>query len=297
MQFRISKKSEVPVRQQLTEQVYFLIATGRLKSGEFLPSVRALARQLCIHHNTVSEAYQDLVQRGWLVRRRGSRLMVRIQETVSKPSSTQDLDDFINAAIEKARERGFSLQELRGRVRERLMAQPPDHILVVEKEDGLRRLIQAELRAALGWAVEACSDLDLAQDSSRVIGALVVTPQYSLSAVSPLVPKSRPPIAIAFNPIGRHEARIKGLREPSVIAVVSVSETVHRVARSLFGPAQALGHTLSEYNFPLEQPRSLRAADLVFCDSLAFPQVKHPRRVHYRLVSQESLAYLSGATR
>jgi len=73
MDIRISKESEVPVRQQFTEQIYFLIATGKLKSGEALPSVRTLARQLQIHHNTVSEAYQDLVQQAWLVRRRGGK--------------------------------------------------------------------------------------------------------------------------------------------------------------------------------------------------------------------------------
>ena len=49
-------------------------ATERLRDGELLPSVRELARRLKVHHNTVSEAYQDLVQRKWLERRRGSRL-------------------------------------------------------------------------------------------------------------------------------------------------------------------------------------------------------------------------------
>ena len=63
MDIHLSKESEVPLRQQLTEQIVFSITTGQLRTGQQLPSVRALARQLKIHHNTVSEAYQDLVRR------------------------------------------------------------------------------------------------------------------------------------------------------------------------------------------------------------------------------------------
>jgi GntR family transcriptional regulator / MocR family aminotransferase len=57
MQIALSKTSDVPLRQQLTEQIVFLITTGQLHLGEELPSVRALARMSKVHHNTVSEAY------------------------------------------------------------------------------------------------------------------------------------------------------------------------------------------------------------------------------------------------
>jgi DNA-binding transcriptional regulator YhcF (GntR family) len=63
MEIRISKESDVPVREQLAEQIVFQIATEKLKPGQMLPSVRELARRLGIHHNTVSHAYQDLVRR------------------------------------------------------------------------------------------------------------------------------------------------------------------------------------------------------------------------------------------
>ena len=60
MQIVLSKDSDVPLRQQLADQIVFLITTGQLQAGEALPSVRALGRQSKVHHNTVSEAYQDL---------------------------------------------------------------------------------------------------------------------------------------------------------------------------------------------------------------------------------------------
>ena len=63
MDITVSKESEVPLCEQVSAQVIFLIGTGRLKPGDALPSVRALARRLKIHHNTVSQAYQELVSR------------------------------------------------------------------------------------------------------------------------------------------------------------------------------------------------------------------------------------------
>ena len=126
----IDSSSGVPIRRQLTEQLIFLIATERLAAGELLPSVRELARRLKVHHNTVSEAYQDLVRRKWLERRRGSRLAVLAR---ASDDAEETLDDLINRTITRAREKGYSLQELRERVRERLLAQPPDHLLVVEQ--------------------------------------------------------------------------------------------------------------------------------------------------------------------
>src|SRR5262252_5362141 len=146
MDIRIDSSSEVPIRRQLTEQVIFLIATERLQHGDLLPSVRELARRLKVHHNTVSEAYQDLVRRKWLDRQRGSRLTVLNREPSSEAAT---LDDLINKTIVLAREKGYSLQELRERVRQRLMTELPDHVLVVEQDVGLRELMREELRLVM----------------------------------------------------------------------------------------------------------------------------------------------------
>jgi hypothetical protein len=58
------------------------------------------------------------------------------------------LDDLINKTIALARENGYSLQQLRERVRERLLLEAPDHLLVVEQDEGLRDLMREELRLA-----------------------------------------------------------------------------------------------------------------------------------------------------
>jgi len=295
MDIRIDKKSEVPIRQQLAEHIIFSIATEKLKPGQALPSVRALARRLKIHHNTVSLAYKDLVNRTWLVGRRGSRVMVRPPEMLDVGAKGRDLDDFLNATIRVAREQGYSLQALRERVRTRLLAEPPDHILVVEEEPGLRRLLQEEIRAAVGQPVEGCSTADLRAHPGLAIGALTVAVQHAIGEVDSLVPKSIPAIPLAVGAADEHLEMLRRLEQPSVIAVVSVSATVLQTARGLLAPALGRRHVMSDLIFPLEDPKAMQAADLVFADSVARPRVKHSKIFQYRLIAPSSLEYVCSA--
>jgi DNA-binding transcriptional regulator YhcF (GntR family) len=295
MEIRIDKKSEISIRQQLAEQIIFSIATEKLKPGQALPSVRELARRLKIHHNTVSQAYQDLVRREWVVGRRGSRLVVRSPADRAEWTKGCDLDDLINATIRMARWRGYSLQALRERVRIRLLAEPPDHVLVVEEEPGMRRLLQEEIQTALGQPAEGCSLANLASNPGLVIGALPVAGQYVIGEVDLLVPKHFPAIPLVFSTADELLELLRKLEQPSVIALISVSAAVLQTARSLFAPALGRRHVMLDFCFPLDDPKAVRAADLVFADSIARPRVKHSKVFQYRLIAQDSLEYLSTA--
>ncbi|MSO19597.1 MAG: GntR family transcriptional regulator [Acidobacteria bacterium] len=294
MDIQINRRSDVPVREQLSEQVIYMIVTGRWKSGAPLPSVRELARRLGIHHNTVSESYSKLVERGWLVRRRGSRLLVRSAEMASEVRAN-GLEELVNAMISFSREQKWSLQELRTRLLDRLMVEPADHILIVEPEDGLRKLLQAELKAALKIPVNSCSVAELAGQPNLLIGAQVAAPNYLAKDVKPLVPKSRPLVELRFGTIEQARGRILQLTQPALIAMISVSPAILMMARSLFAPAERLGHTLMTYSFPMENPSELRVVDLVICDSLSFKQVRNPRAIEFRVISEDSIQSLSAA--
>lgn len=295
MDIRIEKASHVPLRRQLAEQIVYLIVTGKLKPGEALPSVRELGRRLKVHHNTVSEAYRELVRRTWLEHRRGSRLVVRRQDDLPRSGGFDELDDLINQTIEKARQCGYSLQQLRGRVRERLIAEPPDHILVVEEEPGLRSVIEEEIRAAGKWPVEGCSPADLARSPGLAVGALITAPHFAMSPAQRGSPKEFPPIPLAFSGAEEHLALLRKQREPSVVAVVSVSGVLLATARGLLAPAIGQRHSYVEYLAPLADPAALRGVDLVFCDLLAQRQVKSNKRILYRLIDRQSVRDLTAA--
>jgi GntR family transcriptional regulator len=295
MDIRISRESGVSLRLQLGRQIAFLIASGQVKPGEALPSVRALATRLKIHHNTVSQAYQDLAGYHLVERRRGSRMVVPLPGKLAEQPTVPDLDDVINAAIEVAQQHGYTLQQLRQRVRERLLAEPPDHLLVVEEEDGIRQLLVAELKENMDCPVEACSRSELSANRGLAIGALVVGPPGTMRATSPLLPKDRPPFPITFSKAEHQVALVRKLREPSVIAVVSVSELVLQTARGMLAPALGRIHTLREYFVPSEKPGTLSPFSLVFCDSITRRQVKSKNLVLYQLISPDSLKQLSNA--
>ena len=126
------------------------------------------------------------------------------------------------------------------------------------------------------------------------IGALLVTPQYALSDVEPLGPRDRPAVPLVFCGADEHVERIRKLKEPSVVAIVSVSEAFRSTAQSLLAPATRRLHSLMEIPWPLDSPGSVRGADVIFCDSIAFRELKNPKCFPYRLLSPASLEDVAG---
>ena len=159
----------------------------------------------------------------------------------------------------------------------------------------MRQLLQEEIQENLGLPVEACSRSELSTNRGLAIGALVVSPPGTVRETTPLVPKDRPPIQITYNTAGLHVELVRQLREPSVIAVVSVSELFLQTARGLLAAAVGRQHTMREFFLPLEKSINLDAADVVFCDTIARRQVKAPKTVPYRLISSVSLEHLASA--
>ncbi len=76
MFIRIENSSAVPVYRQIMDQVRYQIASGALRPGDRLPSVRDLARRLPVNQNTVLKAYDLLAAEGLLVRRQGDGTFV-----------------------------------------------------------------------------------------------------------------------------------------------------------------------------------------------------------------------------
>jgi GntR family transcriptional regulator len=76
MFLRIEKGSSVPISRQIAEQIATLCASGTLRSGERLPSVRELARELAVNQNTVLRVYERLCGEGLLEMRHGQGTFV-----------------------------------------------------------------------------------------------------------------------------------------------------------------------------------------------------------------------------
>jgi GntR family transcriptional regulator len=74
----INPQSGVPIYRQVMEQLRSLVASGRLKSGELVPSVRQLSQSLAVNPMTISKAYARLELEGLLERERGIGMRIKL---------------------------------------------------------------------------------------------------------------------------------------------------------------------------------------------------------------------------
>ncbi len=76
MYLRLDHQSGESIYRQIVEQVKFKVASGQLKAGEKLPSIREMAKDLKINPRTVVKAYEELQAVGLVVRRQGQGVFI-----------------------------------------------------------------------------------------------------------------------------------------------------------------------------------------------------------------------------
>ena len=76
MFLHIEPSDHLAIYDQVVRQIKFAVASGAVQPGEFVASVRELARELAINPNTVSRAYRQLQEDGVLESVRGTGLAV-----------------------------------------------------------------------------------------------------------------------------------------------------------------------------------------------------------------------------
>src|SRR2546427_3102975 len=112
--FHIDYKHPTPLYHQLERSIKFAIATGKLRIGEQLPTVRQLAVDLKINANTVARVYAELERLGVVETRRGVGTFVSARHF--KASSRQDHHKHLRALadrfIAEAEAHGFSADDL-----------------------------------------------------------------------------------------------------------------------------------------------------------------------------------------
>jgi DNA-binding transcriptional regulator YhcF (GntR family) len=105
--FAIDPEDELPVGLQLTWRLRALIATGRLASGERLPSFRRLADWAGVNVNTVRAVYAGLEQEGLVVSHQGQGTFV-----ADGIEAAAQLEEIATDALRRALEAGLSPREL-----------------------------------------------------------------------------------------------------------------------------------------------------------------------------------------
>jgi GntR family transcriptional regulator len=121
MRFTLRAESPIPMYLQIVEQVRRGIAAGALQADDEMPSVRALASEHLINPNTVARAYLELEREGLLAKRRGAGTYVAHDATGLRQTHRRRIvGDLIDEALKAARDFGWTSEQIRDAVEERL---------------------------------------------------------------------------------------------------------------------------------------------------------------------------------
>jgi len=107
---RIDLASRVPAYEQIASEIRTLLVTAELQAGAPLPTVRQLATDLNVHHNTVAQAYRILADEGWLDlrRRRGVRVLSRSKTPRPRPDANCTFQSQLRSLLTKAVAEGLA---------------------------------------------------------------------------------------------------------------------------------------------------------------------------------------------
>jgi len=88
---QLNFKSGLPVYLQIAEQIRSAAASGAIRAGEPLPSIRPLAEQLQINRNTVAKAYAELEGQGVIETIAGKGCFLKEGNSLLKKTARHDL--------------------------------------------------------------------------------------------------------------------------------------------------------------------------------------------------------------
>ncbi len=114
IQFKLDPKTGSPFYRQIIDQIKFGIATGNLKTGEQLPTVRSLAVELRVNLNTVAKAYKELEIQSILETHQGTGTFISGDVKIQLPAKERQnkLKEICNEFSSIAFSYGFSIDDI-----------------------------------------------------------------------------------------------------------------------------------------------------------------------------------------
>lgn len=110
---KILQNSGVPIYQQIADALKADILAGKLSQGEYLPSIRSLAKDLKISVITTMKAYEQLEAEGLVTAVQGKGFYVNAQDSqMLKEQHLRRVEECLLEAISAAKIAGMTEQEL-----------------------------------------------------------------------------------------------------------------------------------------------------------------------------------------
>ncbi|HKV05417.1 MAG TPA: GntR family transcriptional regulator [Candidatus Acidoferrales bacterium] len=293
MQLWFAHGTEVTLREQLVTQIVLGILCGDLGAGQRLPSTRELARRFRLHPNTVSAGYRQLEEELWVEFRHGSGVYVRDSKPETAASSALALDQLIANVFRAARKLGAPLPAVRSRLRQWLELQPPDHFLVIEPDEELRKIVATEVQNAVTLAVKS-SDLKDGRLAEVLEGGVPVALPNNTKNVRQALPHGADLLTLQFRSVPESLAGWLPAPEGALVGIASRWPSFLKFARTMlaaagFHPDSLMFRDARKPNWQ----RGLKQSAAVVCDSVTASELpKGQRAIVFPLIAEASLAEL-----
>ena len=113
MDIIISNSNEKPIYDQIASQIKNMIMLGDLKTGDALPSMRLLAKELRISVITTKRAYEDLERDGFIESITGKGSFVSAGNTeFLREQQLRIVEEHLQKAVDTAKKSGITPDEL-----------------------------------------------------------------------------------------------------------------------------------------------------------------------------------------
>jgi len=111
--FTLDPVNGAPIYRQIIQQIEYAILSGRMKSGDKLPTIRSLAVDLKTNPNTIARAYNELEIRGVLETQVGSGTYISDKKPVMEDDSrNRKIQEVIARFVHELRDLGVENKEL-----------------------------------------------------------------------------------------------------------------------------------------------------------------------------------------
>lgn len=107
--FQVFPNSGLPIYRQLLDQVLRHVVSGRVKEGDFLPSVRQVALELEVNPMTVSKAYSLLERDGVVEHVRGQGMRIAPRPKASENGSLRERQEQLVPLLERVAAEAYQL--------------------------------------------------------------------------------------------------------------------------------------------------------------------------------------------
>lgn len=113
-------KDNIPIYVQIEDYIFLELAQGKLKAGDKLPSVRALAVELTVNVNTVQRALRELTAQGYICSKRGEGNFVTEDDALLEAAKRKLLVSELAAFVSRMEKLGVERDKI-GRILEQYL--------------------------------------------------------------------------------------------------------------------------------------------------------------------------------